>query len=119
MVAALCLYAVLDGADFGVGVWKFITALQSDRKQRQVIWEANHVWLIFVAIILFNGFPPAFVALNLALLMSLFLVLLGIVFRGADSVFHATMPIPRFCNGLPNLASTATPFFLSASVGRF
>jgi len=75
------------------------------------------VWLIFVAIILFNGFPPAFVALNRALLMSLFLVLLGIVFRGADFVFRATMPIPRFCNGLPNLASKATPFFLSASVG--
>ena len=77
MVAALCLYAVLDGADFGVGVWKFITALQSDRKQRQVIWEANHVWLIFVAIILFNGFPPAFVALNRVLLMSPFSGVIG------------------------------------------
>jgi len=40
MVAALCLYAVLGGADFGVGVWEFITALQSDSKQRQVIQEA-------------------------------------------------------------------------------
>ena len=41
------------------------------------IWEANHVWLIFVAIILFNGFPPAFVALNRVLLMSPFSGVIG------------------------------------------
>ena len=31
------------------------------------VWEANHVWLIFVVVALFAAFPPAFAALGVAL----------------------------------------------------
>lgn len=55
------------GADFGAGVWEFVTVLRASDKERQHIykaigpvWEANHVWLIFVLVILMNGFPLAF-----------------------------------------------------------
>ena len=62
MLMALTRYAVLGGADFGAGVWEFTTALQSSEKERRHIykaigpvWEANHVWLIFVLVILMNA----------------------------------------------------------------
>ena len=57
MITALTLYAILGGADFGAGVWEFTTALQASEKERARIykaigpvWEANHVWLIFVLV---------------------------------------------------------------------
>lgn len=68
MLSALTVYALL-GADFGAGVWEFVTVLRASDKERQHIykaigpvWEANHVWLIFVLVILMNGFPLAFAA---------------------------------------------------------
>ena len=74
MLAALTLYAILGGADFGAGVWEFTTALQSSEKERRhlykaigPVWEANHVWLIFILVILMNGFPLAFAALSRAI----------------------------------------------------
>ena len=57
MLSALTVYALLGGADFGAGVWEFITVLRASDKERQHIykaigpvWEANHVWLIFVLV---------------------------------------------------------------------
>ena len=128
MTAGVTLYALMGGADFGAGVWEFNTALRSGEKERALIyraigpvWEANHVWLIFVLVALFSGFPPAFAALSRALWVPLLLALLGIVFRGvgfafrsyaADSVRSKTLWGAVFA-----LASTAAPFFLGASVG--
>jgi cytochrome bd ubiquinol oxidase subunit II len=87
----LAAYAVLGGADFGAGAWD----LTSDREQRDLVsravapvWEANHVWLIFVVITLFTGFPMAFGALSVALVAPVSLALLGIVLRGAAFVFR-------------------------------
>ena len=128
MLAALSLYAVLGGADFGAGVWEFTSALQSSEAERRhlykaigPVWEANHVWLIFVIVILLNGFPLAFAALSRALWLPLLIALCGIVFRGASYAFrsygrgsatqHTTWEV-AFA-----VASTATPFFLGASAG--
>jgi cytochrome bd ubiquinol oxidase subunit II len=84
-------YAVLGGADFGAGAWD----LTGDREQRALldravapVWEANHVWLIFVVITLFSGFPGAFGVLSTALVAPISLALLGIVLRGAAFVFR-------------------------------
>jgi len=128
MLTALTLYAVLGGADFGAGVWEFTTALQATEKERQHIykaigpvWEANHVWLIFVLVILMNGFPAAFAALGRALWLPLLLALCGIVFRGSAFIFRS------YGRGLPSertlweatfaIASTGTPLFLGAAAG--
>ena len=80
MLTALGLYAVLGGADFGAGIWEFTTCLEDDEADRRLIadaigpvWEANHVWLIFVLIILFNDFPLAFAATSRALWVPLLL----------------------------------------------
>jgi cytochrome bd ubiquinol oxidase subunit II len=90
--AGVVAYTVLGGADFGGGVWDLFAR---DRKQRDLIastmgpvWEANHVWLVFVLIGLFSGFPVAFGQLSRMLTVPLAVALLGIVMRGAAFVFR-------------------------------
>ncbi len=78
-------YAILAGADFGGGVWDLLARGPRKQAQRRAIgvamgpvWEANHVWLIFIIVVLFTAFPPAFAAMNVALFWPLHLVLVGI-----------------------------------------
>ncbi len=122
------LYAVLGGADFGAGVWEFNTALRATERERALIyraigpvWEANHVWLIFVIVVMFTAFPTAFAALRRALWLPLLLALVGIVFRGAAYAFrsHAVAAARQqeVWGAVFALASTAAPFFLGAAVG--
>ena len=47
------------------------------------VWEANHVWLIFVLVIFWTAFPTAFGSVFSTLYVPLFLAALGIIFRGA------------------------------------
>ena len=89
MVASLVLYALLGGADYGGGVWDLFAFGPRAREQRKLIaeaispvWEANHVWLILVVVILFTAFPPAFAAIATALHIPITLLLIGIVLRG-------------------------------------
>ena len=128
LLIAVTLYAVLGGADFGAGVWEFNTALQATEKERAHIyravgpvWEANHVWLIFILVLLGTAFPPAFAALCRALWIPLLLALVGIVFRGVGYAFrsHAAGAVRHqtVWGAVFALASTATPFFLGASIG--
>jgi len=93
--AGVVAYAVLGGADFGGGVWDLLAAGPRREAQRRLIattmgpvWEANHVWLVFVLIGLFSGFPLAFGALARMLAVPLAVALLGIVLRGAAFVFR-------------------------------
>jgi len=95
-LVALIAYAVLAGADFGGGVWDALARGPRRDAQREAIahamgpvWEANHVWLIFVIVLLFTAFPTAFAALSVALFLPFHLVLLGIILRGAAFVFRA------------------------------
>jgi cytochrome d ubiquinol oxidase subunit II len=85
------------------------------------VWEANHVWLVFVLVILLNGFPTAYAALSRALWLPLLLALCGIVFRGAGYVFRSygrgSAQEQTLWEGVFALASTAAPLFLGASVG--
>lgn len=128
ILMAMALYALLGGADFGAGVWEFNTALQATDKERAHIyravgpvWEANHVWLIFVLTLLLNAFPLAFAALSQALWLPLLLALVGIVFRGVGYAFrsHAVGAVRQQAvwGAVFALASTAAPFFLGASIG--
>jgi cytochrome d ubiquinol oxidase subunit II len=128
MLSALSLYAVLGGADFGAGVWEFTSALQSTDRERQHIykaigpvWEANHVWLIFVVVILLNGFPASMAILGRALWLPLLLVLCGIIFRGSAYIFRSYGQAPRpeqvLWEATFAIASTATPLFLGAAAG--
>lgn len=126
--AATTLYLLLGGADFGAGIWEINTAFQSNEKERKLlyhaigpVWEANHIWLIFVLVVLFAAFPVAFQALCSAFIVPAFLVLAGIVFRGAGYVFRAysidSGSHQRVWRMLFAAASVAAPFFLGAIAG--
>lgn len=95
MMLALNLYALMGGADYGGGVWDLLSFGPNKKVQRELIagalapiWEANHVWLILVIVVLFSAFPPAFAAISVALHIPLTLLLLGIVFRGTAFTFR-------------------------------
>jgi cytochrome bd ubiquinol oxidase subunit II len=94
--AGLTLYVLLGGADFGGGVWDLLAHGPTRDRERALIssaigpvWEANHVWLIFVVTALFAGFPSAFAALGVALYLPFGIAIAGIVMRGAAFAFRA------------------------------
>src|SRR5690349_23158111 len=96
IMAALCLYAIFGGADFGGGVWDLLASGPRRAEQRALIekaigpiWETNHVWLILVVVLLFAAFPPAFAAVTVALHVPLTLFLVGVIFRGSAFTFRA------------------------------
>lgn len=95
LLIALVLYALLGGADFGGGLWDLFATGQRARRQRDLIsdaigpiWEANHVWLILVVVLLFTAFPRGFAVIMTALHIPILLMLLGIVLRGSAFVFR-------------------------------
>jgi cytochrome bd ubiquinol oxidase subunit II len=96
MLMALVAYAVLAGADFGAGVWDLLSIGPRRHLHRRAlsaaigpVWEANHVWLIFLIVLLFTCFPAAYARASVELFWPLHLVLIGIVLRGVAFVFRA------------------------------
>ena len=95
MALALIIYTLGAGADFGAGVWDLLARGPTRHAQRAVIgkalgpiWEANHVWLILIVVLLFVCFPAAHAAIATALHVPLTLVLIGVVLRGSAYVFQ-------------------------------
>ncbi len=125
--AAVIAYAALAGADFGGGVWDLFARGPRATDQRRAVseamgpvWEANHVWLIFMITGLFTGFPTAFAALAIGLYVPFSLVLLGIVMRGAAFAFRAHAaggPAQQRWGVVFGSASIITPFLLGACAG--
>jgi cytochrome d ubiquinol oxidase subunit II len=131
-LAALIAYAVLAGADFGGGIWDAFARGPRRDVQRDAIahamgpvWEANHVWLIFVVVLLFTCFPSAYAALSEGLFVPFHLVLLGIILRGAAFVFRAYSPQSvrrpgrgaRRWGAVFGAASVITPVLLGMCLG--
>ena len=121
-------YAVFGGADFGAGFWSLVAGGgDRGRRARELIdwaigpvWEANHVWLIFVLVVLWTGFSAAFEAIFSTLFIPLSLAALGIVLRGAGFAFHKTArPLRgrRLAERLFGVSSLLTPFFMGTVVG--
>jgi cytochrome bd ubiquinol oxidase subunit II len=121
-------YAVFGGADFGAGVWTLVAGRgERGKRTRDLIdwaigpvWEANHVWLIFVLVVLWTGFPDAFGSIFSTLFIPLSLAALGIVLRGSGFAFHHTarrLKGRQLAELLFSLSSLLTPFFLGTVVG--
>ncbi|MDW3213205.1 MAG: cytochrome d ubiquinol oxidase subunit II [Ilumatobacteraceae bacterium] len=121
-------YAILGGADFGSGVWDLLAGGARDgahlRSQidRSIgpVWEANHVWLIYVLVFLWTGFPTAFGAIMTTLFVPWLLVGLGIVLRGgafAFRKFSSTVREARLHGIVFAASSVVTPFFLGMIAG--
>jgi cytochrome d ubiquinol oxidase subunit II len=124
---ALIAYGILGGADFGGGVWDLFARGPRRQEQRTAIahamgpvWEANHVWLIFVIVVAFTAFPPAFRELSLGLFLPFHLILIGITLRGAAFVFRSHQAEDRPTNTWGTtfgVASVITPVLLGMAFG--
>jgi cytochrome bd ubiquinol oxidase subunit II len=128
LLIGVTMYAVFGGADFGGGLWSLLAGGgDRGRRPRELVdwaigpvWEANHVWLIFVLVVLWTGFSSAFEAIFSTLFIPLSLAALGIVFRGAGFAFHHTARRAKgraLAQASFGLASLLTPFFLGTVVG--
>ena len=128
MFLALIAYALFGGADFGAGIWDLLAGgTVNGRPQRTLIehsigpvWEANHVWLIFVLVVLWTGFPTVFAAIASTLYIPLTLAGFGMIVRGGAFAFRKTTTTPqmqRFLGASFALSSVITPYFLGAIVG--
>lgn len=128
MVGSLVLYALLGGADYGGGVWDLFAFGRRAREQRTLIadaigpvWEANHVWLILVVVVLFTAFPPAFAVIATALHIPITLLLIGIVLRGTAFTFRSydvqRDDVQRRWSLVFSIASIITPILLGVILG--
>ena len=122
------LYAVFGGADFGAGLWALLAGGGERGKRPRAlidwaigpVWEANHVWLIFVLVVLWTAFPDAFGSIFSTLFIPLSLAALGIVLRGAGFAFHGVADRAggrRVAEVLFGVSSVLTPFFMGTVVG--
>jgi cytochrome bd ubiquinol oxidase subunit II len=128
MWLGLTAYALFAGADFGAGFWDLAAGgTERGAPQRRLIehslgpvWEANHVWLIFVLVVLWTAFPPAFAAVASTLYIPLTLAAFGMIARGAAFAFRKTvsgLALRRFFGAAFAFSSVVTPFFLGAVAG--
>ena len=128
ILLALTAYVLLAGADFGGGVWDLFAWGPRRERQRAVIahaigpvWEANHVWLILVVVLLFTCFPPAFTRIVIALHIPLTLILVGIVLRGSAFIFRSyggdDSGGQRRWGRVFAISSLVTPLLLGVAVG--
>jgi cytochrome d ubiquinol oxidase subunit II len=127
-LVGLALYVVLAGADFGAGLWQLAAgsgapaARVRDHAHHAMgpVWEANHVWLIFVLTVVWTAYPEAFGSIASTLSIPLFVAAVGIIFRGAAYALRAGTSAPRELRAIDtvsSLSSILTPFALGAAVG--
>jgi len=128
ILVALIVYALLAGADFGAGVWDLLARGPRAKRQRDVIadaigpiWEANHVWLIIVVVMLFTAFPSVFAVLMTALHIPITLMLVGVVLRGSSFVFRKydsqRDPVQQRWGRVFAISSIVTPILLGVVAG--
>jgi cytochrome d ubiquinol oxidase subunit II len=124
----LVAYTVLGGADFGAGLWFLLSGRgpERDRLREQTframgpVWEANHVWLIFVLVVCWTAYPVAFGSIASTLAVPLFIAALGIIMRGTTYALRSGNPTPaqdRVIGWVFSFSSVLTPFALGTAVG--
>jgi cytochrome d ubiquinol oxidase subunit II len=128
LLIALAAYAVFGGADFGAGFWD-LTAGTPDRGARPraliersigPVWEANHVWLIFIFVVTWTAFSEAYASIMLTLFVPLTLAAFGIVLRGASFAFRksvVTLRNRRLFGAAFAASSVLVPYCMGAVAG--
>lgn len=126
--AALFLYCLLGGADFGAGVLQIFMKRSRREKYEELVlkamgpvWEANHMWLIIVVVILFNGFPKAYAELSIYFHVPLTIMLVGIILRGCAFSFRHYDAIKdktwKYYSNIFSVSSIITPVMLGTIIG--
>src|SRR6185312_4507765 len=125
---ALLLYLLLGGADFGAGIIELFTSDKNKDKTSNTlyraigpVWEANHMWLIIVIVILFTGFPEIYSTVSTYLHIPLAIMLLGIIARGTALAFlhddAVQDEMQKVYNKIFRYSSFITPLFLGIIAG--
>ena len=128
LFAAITTYAIFGGADFGAGFWDLVAGgTKRGERPREVIdhsiapvWEANHVWLIFIFVLLWTCFPEAYASITLTMFVPLTVAALGIVLRGAGFAFRKAVFRTRDRRNFGAafaVSSILVPYCLGAVVG--
>ena len=126
ILVGIAAYTVLAGADFGAGLWTLLAGSGGDaardhaRHAMGPVWEANHVWLIFVLVVCWTAYPVAFGSITSTLAVPLFIAAIGIILRGASYALRGQLdqaPGRRAVENLFALSSVLTPFALGTVVG--
>src|SRR5579875_391951 len=128
VLIGLALYVVLAGADFGAALWQLgagsgaAGARLRDFAHEAMapVWEANHVWLIFVITVLWTAYPTAFGSIATTLSIPLFIALLGILIRGAAYALRAGTSSARelrLIDAASSASSLLSPFALGTVIG--
>jgi cytochrome d ubiquinol oxidase subunit II len=128
ILVGLVLYVVLGGADFGAPIWQVLAGRGPHAEEIREhahdsmapVWEANHVWLIFVLTVTWTAFPVALGSLASTLSVPLFLAGLGIILRGAAYALRTGTSSPAQLKAIDMVSagsSVLTPFALGAAVG--
>jgi cytochrome bd ubiquinol oxidase subunit II len=128
MFVGLVAYGLFGGADFGAGIWDLLAGTTRGGKRRRdliehsigPVWEANHVWLIFVLVVLWTAFSGAFVSVTTTLYVPLTLAAFGMIGRGAAFAFRKSvtgLAMRRFLGAAFAVSSLVTPYFLGTVVG--
>jgi cytochrome d ubiquinol oxidase subunit II len=124
ILAGMAAYTVLAGADFGAGLWTLLALGPSGHRVRDQarhamgpVWEANHVWLIFVLVVCWTAYPVAFGSIMSTLSAPLLIAAIGIILRGAAYALRGVADSSRAAENLLGLSSVLTPFALGTAVG--
>jgi cytochrome bd ubiquinol oxidase subunit II len=127
ILVGLAAYAVLGGADFGAAFWQFGARGERGAGLREhayramgPVWEANHVWLVFVLVVCWTAYPQAFASIFSTLSVPLFIAAIGIILRGTAYAVHAGTAREierRAIDGVFSISSLLTPFALGTVVG--
>src|ERR671918_909689 len=129
ILVGLAAYVVLAGADFGAGFWTLVSgggrsspAAIRDHAWHAMgpVWEANHVWLIFVLVVCWTAYPVAFGSITSTLAVPLFIALLGIILRGTAYAVRGQLEAARGQRAIERvfaLSSVLTPFALGTVAG--
>src|SRR3954468_812436 len=126
ILIGLAAYAVLAGADFGAGIWILLSPKRDEELRDHArhaigpVWEANHVWLIFVIVVAWTAYPTALASITSTLSIPLFVAAIGIILRGTAYALRAQVERGRLATSIERLlgaSSVLTPFALGATIG--
>jgi len=129
ILVGVAAYIVFAGADFGAGLWYLLAGPgPRGRPVRDFtyhamapVWEANHVWLIFVLVVTWTAYPTAFGSIMSTLAVPLFIAAVGIILRGTAYALRSGAAPDRETEGVTGFvfgaSSVLTPFALGAAIG--
>jgi cytochrome bd ubiquinol oxidase subunit II len=124
ILVGLAACAVLAGADFGAGMWILVSRRSALREHARhamgPVWEANHVWLIFVFVVAWTAYPRAFASIASTLAVPLSLAAIGVILRGTAYAVRAQVDeglVATRIERVLGVSSILTPFALGAAAG--